>query len=120
MVKLTAILISLGFFSLINVATAQETVMLTQDQAVEFIKGKTHNSTRPAGGNPRLQFRENGMMFGNNQGSSDSGKWRIEDGKLCMQWNRWEYQGCGQLVKVGDEIRHLYPDGQTVHLVFAK
>lgn len=67
-----------------------------------------------SGDNLCLQFRDNGAVYGNNQGGSDSGKWRVEDGKLCMQWNRWEYQGCGALVRVGDEVRHLYPDG-SVH-----
>ncbi len=45
----------------------------------------------------------NGTMYGHNGGSSDSGKWRVEDGKLCMSWQRWEYEGCGQLVRVGDK-----------------
>lgn len=53
-----------------------------------------------------------------NQGSSDSGRWRVEDGKLCMTWNRWEYEGCGKLVRVGTDVQHLYPDGTTVHLIF--
>ncbi len=97
-----------------------ESIPLSQEQAMEFIKGKTLNSNRAAGGNPRLQFRDNGIMYGSNQGSNDSGKWKIEEGKLCMNWNRWDYQGCGQLVKVGEEVRHLNPDGNSVHLVFVK
>ena len=55
---------------------------------------------------------------GNNGGGSDSGKWRIEDGKLCMRWQRWEYEGCGQLVRVGGKVHHLYPNASAVHLVF--
>lgn len=110
----------IGLIATMAFAQAQEAVALTQEQAMEFIKGKTHSTTRPAGGNPRLQFRENGTVYGSNQGSSDTGKWKIEEGKLCLQWNRWEYQGCGQLVKTGEEIRHLNPDGQTIHLVFNK
>ena len=57
---------------------------------------------------------------GNNGGGSDSGKWQIEDGKLCMSWQRWEYEGCGQLVRVGDKVQHLYPNSSAVHLVFNK
>ena len=58
---------------------------------------------------------------GNNNGGSDSGKWRIEDGKLCLRWQRWqrwENEGCGQLVRVGDKVQHLYPNASAVHLVF--
>lgn len=94
-----------------------ETVPMTTNEAIAFIKGKNLSATRMAGGNPQLQFKEGGMMYGSNSGSSDSGKWRIEDGKLCMSWRRWEYEGCGQLLKVGTEIHHLYPAG-GIHLVF--
>ena len=92
-------------------------VALTTEEATAFIKGKSHSATRLAGGTPSLQFKDNGTMYGNN-GGSDSGKWRIEDGKLCMSWQRWEYEGCGQLVRVGDKVHHLYPNASAVHLVF--
>ena len=93
---------------------------LTTEEALEFIKGKNRSATRMAGGNPSLQFKEGGAMYGNNAGSSDSGKWRIEDSKLCMSWRTWEYDGCGALVRVGNEIHHLYPHGTAVHLIFRK
>ena len=35
-----------------------------------------------------------------------------------MSWQRWEYEGCGQLVRVGDKVQHLYPNASGVHLVF--
>ena len=106
-----------------NLACAQnnpEPIALTTEEATAFIKGKNHASTRLAGGSPSLQFKDDGNLYGSNSGSSDSGKWRIEDGKLCMTWRRWEYEGCGKLVKVGDDIQHLYPNGAAVHLVFKK
>ena len=94
---------------------------LTQEEALAFIKGKTYTSTRAQGGNPRLQFEDNGRMYGTNQGSSDSGTWEVKDGKLCMKWRRWEYEGCGQLVRGADsKVRHMYPDpyNQSVHVTF--
>ena len=92
-------------------------VALTTEEATAFIKGKSHSATRLAGGTPSLQFKDNGTMYGHN-GGSDSGKWRIEDGKLCMRWQRWEYEGCGQLVRVEGKVQHLYPNASAVHLVF--
>ena len=106
--------------SLVCAQNNPEPVALTTEEATAFIKGRNHSSIRPAGGSPSLQFKDDGTMYGNNSGSSDSGKWRIEDGKLCMTWRRWEYEGCGKLVTAGDEIRHLYPNGTAVHLVFRK
>jgi hypothetical protein len=71
-----------------------------------------------AGGSPYLQFKEDGTMYGSNSGYSDSGKWRVEDGKLCMTWHKWEYEGCGQLERVDGKVQQLYPDGKSVHLIF--
>lgn len=92
-------------------------VPMTTEEAMTFLKGKSLSARRVAGGNPQLEFKEDGTMYGSNSGSSDSGKWRVEDGKLCMSWRKWEYEGCGQLLKVGAEIHHLYSAG-NVHLVF--
>lgn len=118
--KIKAVGFCLAFLSAsLAVAQGEPFVPLTQDEAVAFIKGKTLNSVHAVSGNPKLQFVEDGRMYGNNGGSSDSGKWEVKDGKLCMTWRRWEYEGCGALVKGADsKIRHLYPTGASVHLVF--
>jgi len=116
-----AMLAAMSLLVCSGLAQAQTTSVvtpLTNDEAVMFIKGKNLSSVRLAGGQPNLQFKEDGTMYGNNSGSSDSGKWRVEDGKLCMTWRQWEYEGCGKLVRVGDEVQHLYPDGTSVHLIF--
>lgn len=110
----------LAFNSLVQAQSAPIGTPLSNEEAVAFIKGKNLNSTRLAGGEPYLQFKEDGTMYGNNSGSSDSGKWRVEEGKLCMTWRKWEYEGCGKLVRAGDAIQHLYPDGASVHLIFKK
>jgi hypothetical protein len=103
--------------SALSQTSGTDATPLTTEEALTFIKGKNLSAARTAGGNPQLQFKEDGMMYGSNGGSSDSGKWRVEDGRLCMSWRKWEYEGCGQLLKVGAEIHHLYPAG-GVHLIF--
>lgn len=115
-----AVMSSLVCSGLAQAQTAPAATPLTNDEAVAFIKGNNLNSTRLAGGEPYLQFKEDGTMYGSNSGSNDSGKWRVEDGKLCMTWRKWEYEGCGKLVRVGDAVQHLYPDGASVHLIFKK
>ena len=103
--------------SLAAFSQSADPVPLTQGEAIDFLKGKTLSSTRVAGGSPQIQFKDDGAMYGSSGGSSDSGKWRVEDNKLCMTWRKWEYEGCGLLVRVGAEIQHLYPNGKT-HLIF--
>lgn len=93
-------------------------IALSTDEALAFIKGQKLKAFRVAGGTPFLEFKEDGAMYGSASGSSDSGRWRIEDGKLCMTWRRWDYEGCGALVRVGNEVHHLYPGATTVHLIF--
>lgn len=121
MSKLASFLTCLFALLYASLAVAQgspEGVALSNDEATSFIKGKRLTAVRVAGGNPSLQFRDDGTMYGNNAGSSDSGKWRIEDGKLCMAWRNWEYEGCGKLMRVGQEIHHLYASGTATHLIF--
>ena len=111
---------TVALLSLAGAASAQSEaagVALTTEEATAFIKGKSLSATRLAGGTPSLQFKDNGTMYGHN-GGSDSGKWRVEDGKLCMRWQLWEYEGCGQLVRVEGKVNHLYPNASAVHLVF--
>lgn len=121
MIRLLSLLaFSFSMFNagLVFAQSSTEGTALSTDEATAFIKGKRLTATRVAGGNPSLQFRDDGTMYGNNAGSSDSGKWRIEDGKLCMAWRNWEYEGCGKLLRVGQEIHHLYASGTAIHLVF--
>ena len=111
---------TVALLSLAAAARAQSEaagVALTTEEATAFIKGKSLSATRLAGGTPSLQFKDNGTMYGHN-GGSDSRKWRIEDGKLCMSWQQWEYEGCGQLVRVEGKVHHLYPNASAVHLGF--
>ena len=78
---------TIALLSLSGAANAQSEaagVALTTEEATAFIKGKSHSATRLAGGTPSLQFKDNGTMYGHN-GGSDSGKWRIEDGKLWVE-----------------------------------
>ncbi len=119
-ISMSAVILVLLGSGLAQGQTSPVATPLTNEEAVAFIKGKNLNSVRLAGGEPYLQFKDDGTMYGNNAGSSDSGKWRVEDGKLCMSWRKWEYEGCGKLVRVGDAVQQLYPDGASVHLIFKK
>ncbi len=92
-------------------AMAADPVPLTQDEAVQLVKGKRLNTVNARFGNVSLDLREDGRLYGNNQGQSDSGQWKIQDGKLCLSWRRWEYEGCGTLQKRSTTVEHLYPNG---------
>jgi hypothetical protein len=113
-------LLTIGYASLIALhipAYAQEATPLGQDEALSFVNGKKLDTTNARFGRVNLDLRSGGRLYGANQGQTDSGEWRVEDGKLCLKWRRWEYEGCGVLQRRGDKIEHLYPDGR-LHFTF--
>lgn len=57
---------------LVSAQSSVEPVALTNEEAVAFIKGKNYSTTRLAGGSPSIQFKDDGSMYGNSSGSSDS------------------------------------------------
>ena len=38
--------------------------------------------------------------------------------RIDLRFQQWEYEGCGQLVRVGNKVQHFYPNASAVHLVF--
>lgn len=94
-----------------------EPVNLTTEEVVTLIKDKSISTQNTRWGSVSLQFKEDGTLYGSNNGGSDSGKWRVVEGKLCLEWRRWDYEGCGVVRKVGSEIQHLWPNGK-VHFAY--
>jgi hypothetical protein len=94
-----------------------EPLNLTTEEVVTLIKDKSISTQNTRWGSVSLQFKEDGTLYGSNNGGSDSGKWRVAEGKLCLEWRRWDYEGCGVVRKVGSEIQHLWPNGK-VHFVY--
>ena len=94
-----------------------EPVNLTTEEVVALIKDKSISTQNTRWGSVSLQFKEDGSLYGSNNGGSDSGKWRVVDGKLCLEWRRWDYEGCGVVRRVGSEVQHLWPNG-GVHFVY--
>jgi len=89
---------------------------LTNEELITLIKGKTLATQNTQWGPVSLQFRDDGTLYGTNNSGRDSGKWRADNGKLCLEWRRWDYVGCGIVQKVGNELQHLWPNG-TVHFL---
>ena len=96
---------------------ATEPVNLTTEEVLALVKGKTLATENVQWGSASLQLKEDGTLYGNNKGGTDSGKWRVVDGKLCLEWRKWDYEGCGVVRRVGSEIQHLWPNGK-VHFIY--
>ncbi len=105
-----SLLIGCAAFAASSAWTA-DPVPLTQEEAVLAFKGKKLSTNNARFGAVALDFRDDGRLFGSNQGGMDSGQWKVEQGKLCLSWRNWDYKGCGLLQKRGELLEHLNPDG---------
>ncbi len=103
--------------SVTGYAQATEPTNLTTEEVLLLIKGKSVSTQNTRWGGVSLQFNEDGVLYGNNNGGTDSGKWRVLDGKLCLEWRKWDYVGCGVVRRSGSEVQHLWPNG-SVHFVY--
>lgn len=94
-------------------------IALNDDAILSMVKGKRLAATSPAGTRFRLTFKGDGTLTGNEGHTVDKGTWRVEGGKLCITWEKWKYDGCGKLVKAGNEVRFSYPSqDDKIYLTF--
>jgi len=98
-------------------ALAADPVDVPEAELISLLKGKNLTVDNVRWGSVRLQLQENGGLYGSASGGSDSGKWRVEGSKLCLEWRKWDYEGCGLVQKVGDKFQHLWPNG-GLHFTF--
>lgn len=94
-----------------------EPVNLTTEEVLALVKGKTISTENTRWGSVSLQFQENGTVYASGRGFYNRGTWKVVEGKLCLDGQKFDFEGCGVVRKVGNEIQHLWPKGD-VHFVF--
>lgn len=68
------------------------------------LAGKAFKAKLSSGIGWRLDYKENGYAFVNvSSGFADKGQWRVEDGKLCSDWNKAQ-SGCSDVRLHGDSV----------------
>ena len=90
-----------------------EPVNMTTEEVLALIKGKTIQTQNTRWGSVRLNFQENGIVWATGNGFNNKGAWKVEDGKLCLNGQKFDFDGCGEMRKVGGEIQHLWPKGEV-------
>jgi hypothetical protein len=101
-----------------------ESVSLTGDELREAVSGKTVY-LNVSGFELPIRYLANGRMrgkmgtvaasFSRGDGSSDSGKWWVEDDQLCQKWTSWMNgnQYCYRLSREGEIVHWVRNDGTT-------
>jgi hypothetical protein len=106
-------------FAAFGAASFAEDLALNDAAITGMVKGKRLAATGPGAASYRLTFKDDGTLTGNEGHTVDKGTWRVENGKLCVTWNTWKYDGCGRLFKTGNEIKFAYPgEDDKIYLTF--
>lgn len=64
----------------------------------------------------KVKFGANGTMSGSTKaGQSDTGKWWVEENKICRKWRQWQKAatGCYTITLAGNRVRWVQDDGRT-------
>lgn|GEM_PF-6051533 len=97
-------------------AHADETT-LTNDEITSFVTGKRLAAQRGQA-DLRLKFNQDGSLSIQDGHAVERGKWRVEGDLLCMQVSKWNFDGCGKIVRVDGKLKLLEPAGDREHLAF--
>lgn len=97
-------------------------VPLTQAELEQMhAQTRTVSWTNPAGRSGTATYEPDGTASVTWAGGTDTGQWRISDGRFCSQWKtlRNGAENCTRTYKVGDnEYRAYNPDG-TLNATFS-
>ncbi len=110
-------LLSLGLWA--NAVAAEENAMGADDISA-LVKGKRLSGERVGGGQVRIKFVDNGALSIQDGHAVETGTWAVEDNKLCLKVAKWNFDGCGRMVKAGNLVTHYFPEGDKSHIVFGK
>jgi hypothetical protein len=121
--KIGALLIAASL-SLPAAAQATDEIALAGDELREAIVGKTVY-LNVSGFELPIRYLANGRMrgsmgtvaasFSRGDGSSDSGKWWVENDQLCQKWISWMdgKSYCYKLTRNGDNVTWVRNDGRS-------
>lgn len=90
---------------------------LTNDEITSFVTGKRLAAQRGQA-DLRLKFNQDGSLSIQDGHAVERGKWRVEGDLLCMQVSKWNFDGCGKIVRVDGKLKLLEPAGDREHLAF--
>lgn len=82
----------------VPMAFPEDAQLLTASQLDERLRGHVFTATLADGTGWRLDYKATGYAFANiSNGASDSGKWRAEDGKMCIDYRGRFPAGCSEI-----------------------
>ena len=69
------------------------------------LRGKVYKATLASGVGWRSDYKASGYVFVNmTSGASDTGKWRAEDGKVCVEYRGRMRSACNEVRAIGQAL----------------
>lgn len=79
--------------------------LLSASELDARLRGKNYAAKLANGMDWRGQYKDSGYVFVNiSSGLNDSGKWRTEDGKICVEYRGRLTSGCSEVRAVGPAL----------------
>jgi hypothetical protein len=83
----------------------------------ERVSGKVIQAQPAQGPSWRLDYRDSGYVYLDTaNGFRDTGRWRVEDGKLCAEWKK-ATSGCNEVRESGGTLYLKRMNGEVITLV---
>lgn len=101
-------------------AVADDAAPLDSNAIATTVKGKRLAGERAGGAQVRIKFGDDGSLSIQDGHAVLTGKWSVQDDKLCLQVQKWNFDGCGKMTRAGNQITQYDPAGDKVHIVFGK
>ena len=90
--------------------------VVAADDLQKKLTGRVFQMKYANGTDVRLEFKDT-YAYVNSGSSSDSGKWRTEGSKLCIEWQRFP-SGCSEVRTVAEALYlKRFANGEIVQLV---
>lgn len=97
-------------------AVADESV-LTNDEIASFVTGKRLAAQRGQS-DLRLKFNQDGSLSIQDGHAVEKGKWRVAGDQLCVQVEKWNFDGCGKMVRDDGKLKLVDPSDGKEYLAF--
>lgn len=124
-------LLSISNACIVNAQTASEAAVMNEFPANALalnkqeldarLRGQVYVGATSSGIGWRVDYKDSGYMFVDmDNGASDSGTWRTEDGKVCVEYRKAFPSGCSEVRGSADALYSKRDDGKIVTVMRKK
>lgn len=82
-----------------------DALALNSKEVDQRLRGQVYTGTSTTGNTFRIEYKDTGYVFINlSNGAKDSGTWRAEEGRVCVEYRGRIPSGCSELRATSDAV----------------